>query len=86
MVSAKYFRLFTVLLLSLSTVDALYLYIEFYTVNDYQDGLTLSDTAILLMLNQSLSSRVLMGLYIAVNASAVIVFTDEKCVLGIKMR
>jgi hypothetical protein len=71
-----------VLLQSLSTVSALYPYIEFYAGNDCQDDLTLDNTSMTLMPNQSLSGCVPMGSYIAVNASAVMVFTNEKCLLG----
>lgn len=80
---SAYLGLFIVLLQSLGPVDAVKPYIEFYADNDCQDGLTLDDTSMVLMRNQSSSGCVPMGSYIATNASAVMVFTNEKCVLGI---
>lgn len=82
MISA-YLGLFIILLQSLGPVDAVKPYIEFYSDNDCQDSLTIDDYSMVLMRNQSSSGCVPIASYIATNASAVMVFTNEKCVLGI---
>lgn len=71
--------LFAVLFQSLGTISTLYPYFEFYGDNDYQDGLALE--MITLQSNES-SSGCVPVVYPMVNASTVMVFTNEKCILG----